>query len=370
MLVGSDAFTNTLWYENHPDGPVYIGKVLYKYKGYCPETVTVKDGTVSIGNHAFSNCMSLINISIPDSVENIGIGAFENCKELTNIIIPEKVMEILSYTFINCEKLTDITIPNSVIAIETEAFWNCDNLTNVWYTGTEEDSLFISIDSWNHSLESATWNYEACPKGGEHDYETTSTTKATLTKSGKIYRKCTACKDTKTSTIYYPKTIKLSTSTYTYNGEAKKPKVTVTDSKGNTVSSKYYDVDYPSGRKNVGEYKVKITFKGRYSGTKYLTFKIKPRSTTVSKLTPYTKTIKVKVSQKKAQTTGYQIQYSTSKSFSSYKTKTLSGYSNTSAKITGLTRKKTYYFRVRTYKVVKGERYYSSWSSIKYTKTK
>jgi len=51
-------------------------------------------------------------------------------------------------------------------------------------------------------------------------------------------------------------------------------------------------------------------------------------------------------------------------------TKTVKGYSKTSAKKTSLKAKKKYYVQVRTYKSVNGTRYYSSWSKTKSVKTK
>ena len=164
--------------------------------------------------------------------------------------------------------------------------------------------------------------------------------------------------------------MELSTTTYTYTGSTRKPAVTVKDSKGKKVSSSYYTVTYASGRKNVGTYKVTVKFKGNYSGTKTLTFKIIPPKTTVSKLTGAKKSLKVTVSKKSTQVTGYEVQYSTSKSFKSYKSKWLTSYKKTSLTITGLSAKKTYYVRVRTYKTVSGKKYYSGWSTVKYTKTK
>lgn len=203
----------------------------------------------------------------------------------------------------------------------------------------------------------------------DHAYKTT-TVKATLTKNGKMERKCTVCGyiSSASSTIKKINSVKLSGTAYTYNGKIKTPTVTVKDSAGKTVSSKYYTVKYASGRKNVGKYKVTVTFKGNYSDTKTLYFTINPAKTTVSKLTAGKKSIKANVT-KKTNISGYQMQYSTSKSFSTYKTKTIS-YKYTSATLSNLTSKKTYYVRVRTYKTVNGTRYYSGWSAYKYTKTK
>jgi len=204
-----------------------------------------------------------------------------------------------------------------------------------------------------------------------HKYTKVTTKAATTSKNGYVLTECSVCgKDKSKTTIYAAKTVKLSTSTYTYNGKTKKPTVTVKDSKGKTISSKYYTVTYASGRKNVGKYKVTVKFKGNYSGTKTLYLTINPTKTTVKKVTGASKSLKVTVNKKTTQVSGYQIQYSTSKKFTSAKTKTVKSAKTTSTTIKSLKAKKTYYVRVRTYKTVNGKRYYSGWSSYKSAKTK
>ena len=76
------------------------------------------------------------------------------------------------------------------------------------------------------------------------------------------------------------------------------------------------------------------------------------------------------ITKKSTQVTGYQIQYSTSKTFSSAKTAPVSSYKTTSVTLKSLSAKKTYYVRVRTYKTVNGTKYYSGWSTYKCAKTK
>ncbi len=81
------------------------------------------------------------------------------------------------------------------------------------------------------------------------------------------------------------------------------------------------------------------------------------------------KTKKMTVKWKKnTKATGYQIQYSTSSDFSSYKTVKVKGYKNVSKTISKLTKGKKYYVRVRAYKTVSGTNYYSAWSSVKNVK--
>ena len=102
-------------------------------------------------------------------------------------------------------------------------------------------------------------------------------TKATLTANGNIKPTCVLCNAvSKATTIYKASSIKLSATSFTYNGKVQKPTVVVKDSNGKTISSSNYTVTYASGCKNAGTYKVTIKMKGNYSGTKELTYKINP----------------------------------------------------------------------------------------------
>ena len=196
-------------------------------------------------------------------------------------------------------------------------------------------------------------------------------TKATLAKNGSVKNVCSSCGYTasKTTTLYKASKISLSKTVYTYDGKAQKPAVVVKDSQGKPIASGNYTVTYASGRKNVGTYKVTVKMKGNYSGTKTLTFKINPAKTTI-KATAAKKSLKLTIGKKTTQVTGYEVQYATSKSFKSYKSKLLSGYSKTSLTLSGLKAKTTYYVRVRTYKTVNGVKYYSGWSTVISKKTK
>ena len=83
----------------------------------------------------------------------------------------------------------------------------------------------------------------------------------------------------------------------------------------------------------------------------------------------------VKWKKQTKQTTGYQIQYSTKKKFTSgTKTATIKKNKTTSKKITKLNKNKKYYVRIRTYKTVKVNgksiKIYSSWSKVKSAKTR
>ena len=131
--IGTNAFLETPWYNNLPDGVIYIGNVLYKWKGEMPENtkVVVREGTTNINDEAFSGCTGLTNITLPESVTEIGYNAFSGCIGLTSISIPESVTSIGALAFSGCTGLTNISIPESVTSIGAFAFYYCTNLRSI-----------------------------------------------------------------------------------------------------------------------------------------------------------------------------------------------------------------------------------------------
>ena len=131
--IGGRAFHNTAWYNNLPDGPVYIKKFFYAYKGTMPANTsfTIDAGTLQICGDAFSGCSGLTSVTIPNSVTLIGVGAFERCTGLTSVTIPNSVTLIGVGAFSGCTGLTSVTIPNSVTSIGNSAFSGCSGLTSV-----------------------------------------------------------------------------------------------------------------------------------------------------------------------------------------------------------------------------------------------
>lgn len=214
---------------------------------------------------------------------------------------------------------------------------------------------------------------DPCAKGHKPQE---NVTQATAQSDGKIVTKCSVCGKTLSETVIKKASdIRLSAASYTYNRKVKTPQVTVKDSAGKTLKlNTDYTVTYAKGRKNVGSYAVTIKFKGNYSGTVEKAFTIKPKPTSISKLTAGRKKVTIKWKKEKTQTTGYQIQYSTSSKFKSAKTVTVSKNKTTSKTISKLKAKKKYYVRIRTYKTVKvngkSTKIYSSWSKARSVKVK
>ena len=154
--VCENAFNNTKWFNNQPNGLVYVGKVAYKYKGDMPRNtkITVKSDTVSISESAFKDCANLTAILIPSSVKHIDKYAFYNCQgltklnfndgieriendafgsceKLTSVNLSETLKSIGAFAFVECKKLSEITIPQSVTSVGEYAFSGCENLASV-----------------------------------------------------------------------------------------------------------------------------------------------------------------------------------------------------------------------------------------------
>lgn len=204
-----------------------------------------------------------------------------------------------------------------------------------------------------------------------HIYKT-AITKATTARNGSVEEKCSGCGKVRNKKIIYRiKSAVLKSSSYTYNGKAKKPAVIVKDSSGRAIGKGNYTVTYKNNKK-VGRATVTIKLKGNYTGKLTKTFQIVPKGTSFSGITTKSKGFIVKWKKQKTFTTGYQVQYSTSRTFAKKATTTKTVKKNTVTKLTvkKLKAKKKYYFRVRTYKTVKGKKYCSSWSAAKTVRTK
>ena len=167
--IGENAFYNTGWYNNQPEGILYLDNCCLGYKGNEPTgALSIKEGTRLIGSRAFYYCDGLTEVTIPNSVTSIGDDAFDYCSrltevnisdlsawckidfgnsysnplyyaqklklngsEITNLVIPNDITQIKQYAFFYCNGLTSVTIPNSVTSIGESAFYYCPGLTSV-----------------------------------------------------------------------------------------------------------------------------------------------------------------------------------------------------------------------------------------------
>ena len=110
--------------------PVYSSKdgLLYTADGetllFCPSgitgTITVADGTKSIGSSAFQRSKA-DHVVLPDTLLTIGSSAFKS-SGFTSVEIPDSVTSIGYYAFFNCKKLKSVEFGQSLRTIEEGAF--------------------------------------------------------------------------------------------------------------------------------------------------------------------------------------------------------------------------------------------------------
>ncbi len=407
-----------------PDSVTQLGGSAFGFCDYL-KSVKLSNSLTRISDGTFFGCENLTSVTGTKNIKHIGRNTFTNCKILKNMFFSSALESIDYSAFGSCNNLADIYYCADVnnwnnVLIEagneclTQANFHFHNSDNGVITkkatcaadGIKTYTCYICNATRTETIPAtAKHTYTekviapTCAKNGytlhtcttcgvyyTSDYVHTIghgsktyralVSKATLSKNGSAVAICSAC-DTvvKKETIYYPKTISLSRTSYTYNGKVQTPSVTVKDSKGKALKKDTdYTVSYASGRKNVGRYAVTITFKGNYSGTKTLYYNIAPQGTKVTKLTARSKGFVVQWATQKNQTTGYQIQYSTSSNFSNATTVTMPKNTYYARNITGRAGGKKHYVRVRTYKTVKfnGKNYniYSAWSDTKTVTTK
>lgn len=337
-----------------------IGNVTWKFNPYSNCLDFYGDGAIPDYNNpedrpwnAFKDQITKVYLwaNSVDPISPIGKNAFADLPYLYEVNIYTSVKEIHSGAFKNCPKLTDVRVPDDAKGkVAKDAF---DANIKVTYYCTHSSRRM--------------------------KYKSYNITPATLTQSGHCDTDfyCADCGDylgsqgygriSPASNIYVKKAAN------TYTGKAITPAVVVRSSYGNDLfKNEDYTLSYASGRKNVGSYTVTVKGKYRYKFTKKLTFTINPKGTEISKLSAGKKAFTAKLKKQSTQTTGYELSYSTSCKFSkaATKSKSITSYKTTTKKITGLKKGKTYYVKVRTYKTVKGKKYYSGWSKVKTVKVK
>lgn len=163
--IGSSAFEGTGWYENQPDGVVYINNFAYKYKGTASSStaITIRSGTKYIVDGAFASS-GIGSVKIPSSVETIGRDAFSKCKELSSVFMDPgvlnakdpsvyKLKSIGNLAFYECKKLNSVDIPVTVTSIGTEAFRDCEALTFINFGGTKAQ--------WDAIKKGSRWNLQS-----------------------------------------------------------------------------------------------------------------------------------------------------------------------------------------------------------------
>ena len=174
--VEGSAFSYTKWYDNLPDGEVYINNTLYRYKGTAPENtqIVVKDGTTRIAGFTFWNQSNIVAIELPQTLTDIEHGAFEGCTQLSSILIPKNVIFIDCSAFAQCTGLMEViclapTPPIAGVSANPSPsdwmFAGVDVANVLLYVPMESIELYRNADQWKDFQIRVYYGSEEC-----HEY--------------------------------------------------------------------------------------------------------------------------------------------------------------------------------------------------------
>ena len=304
---------------------VTLGTSGYTYDGTAKKpAVTVKDGSKALTKGTDYTVEYYNNINTGTaSVTIMGMGRYTgtvtksftiNAKNASNLTVS---VSPSSFTYDGTAKTPAVTVKDGSKTLEngTDFTVSYSNNTNVGtatvtitgkgnYTGTKSASFSISqpaavsISNCTVSLGTSSYTYDGSAKqptvtvkdgsktltkGTDYTVAYSNNTNAgtaTVTVTGMGSYKGTV---SRTFTISAKSagelTMTLSQTSFTYDGTAKKPTVTVKDGSKTLVSGTDYTVSY-SNNTNAGTAVVTITGKGNYTGTKSANFTISGASAT------------------------------------------------------------------------------------------
>lgn len=371
--------------------------------GSAVESVVFEKGIEKIPNQACHGATNLTKVTLPESVKTLGDSSFEGCTALTQIELPSRLNKIGTLSFANTA-LKELNIPESVTEMGAKILQENMNVKSLIIpknmTVMQANSGGYHGSLYRSAIESVVFEegIEKIPSQACHG--ATELTKATIPVSVEATGDdiVTGCKNIKIYCYrgsFIDEYALQNNIAYEYIGQAKDSVITVSNYTRTSSASKQnfkikikleglgvlsYSSDMASvvvDQKGnvtiapdfVGKATITISVSslGEYkAGSTRIVINVKPAKTQITKISNKKKNKMTIKWTKKAKVTGYQLQYSTNTKFNKgMKNLTISGSENDSKTISALKKKKTYYVRIRTYKLVAGKIYYSDWSTIK-----
>lgn len=289
------AAKDKIYHDENGDGFYYHEGMLLQAKAVSGVNygtdIVIEDGTYIIANRAFSQfnpTETITSITIPESVKYIGdiwIGSFDikdiyyagdkNSWKKIQIANDPVNNSANNLMFSNAEihyaksSATDLSDCTVTLEYSKTEYTGEEKTPNVTVKNPDGAVLKKDIDYKVTFVNNVNAGTATVNITGLEDYCGTVTKEFEIT-------------DVKAANV----TAKLSFAKATYNGKQKTPTVTVKDANGNTLVK---DTDYTvtfanTTRKGVGRYKVTVTLKNNYSGTKTLWFTIVPNKTSTVKV--------------------------------------------------------------------------------------
>ena len=228
-----------------------------------------------------------------------------------------------------------------------------DNEFRIVFSTDHSKTLYgFSIDSVQSVL--STDYYEKTET--EHSYALVKDENVGLYRNGVKVYVCRNCGDTYTEeepSYVFDGELRyaLSYCNTVYDGNEHYPDLTVTKKDGTVLEQGTdYDISYSGDGKQVGRYYVSVKLKNGYIGEKSIEFTVKPKGVSSVSVSALLGGFSASWDKQTDNTAGYELQYSQNSNFSSAKTVSVGKNTTNSQKVTGLSRNKTYYVRVRTYR--------------------
>lgn len=148
-----------------------------------------------------------------------------------------------------------------------------------------------------------------------------------------------------------------------YTGNKITPSISIKYNNKTLVKNKDYTMSFENNT-SIGTATVTIKCNGNYTGTKKITFKIVPKTVTNGKISSTTSS-SIKLSWLKVSNAdGYRIYRSTSKNGTYTKIKDITKNSTLNYTDSNLSSNKNYYYKIKSFKTLKKEKYYGYYSNI------
>ena len=122
---------------------VAIGANAFDNNGGGIKSVVIPEGVRSIGNYAFSGCISMTSAVLPSTLTEIGEYAFDRCESLESIRIPDEVATVKDNAFNQCTNLTNITVGEKLDNYSIKAFSNCGVVN---FSVNSDNTIFTVVD--------------------------------------------------------------------------------------------------------------------------------------------------------------------------------------------------------------------------------
>lgn len=128
---------------------------------------TIPEGTVEIGEFAFSESAMLTDIEFAGTLVKIGDAAFSKCAGLTEVNLPVSLISIGDKAFNGCKGIVSVSISKAVSSIGKSAFINCSQLMAV--TVDPENMDYSSLNGVLYDKQQTTLLLYPKGKGDNYD---------------------------------------------------------------------------------------------------------------------------------------------------------------------------------------------------------